>query len=400
LAVVLATAAFVSALQQSAPKSSDKAQSLPPFLEDFQTGKPRVLPPFLDDFFADTEIPVVEKAIRFRSANGAVNGFWARPDHKQPLPAVLLVYDDPSWTEWMKVNTRHLASIGYEVLTVNVNERRRALDRWRLGAFAEPEPATLADLSAAVRWLRGRSEVLPNRLGVVGWDWSGRQVLEFASVTALQACVVCDALLPVEREEMIGLRGTPVLGVYAEGKKAALPAFQKHLAALQVPCKFHVANGVRPGFMGPPDQKNYSHDAAEDAWVAIYHFLEKHVEDARPPVVESLKSTATIADIMRAVNEPAGLRGTLSKALEQEPGSVKQWQRIRANAALMAEAGGWLQMRPPPKGPEGHWREQAEAFRAAAEAIVQAADQRDYAAARRGLQHLAGQCAACHQEHR
>jgi dienelactone hydrolase len=392
--------AFVSALPQPAPKSSDKTQSLPPFLDDFQTGKPRVLPPFLDDFFADTEIPVVEKPIRFLSAVGGVHAFWARPHHKQALPAVLLVYDDPSLTEWMKVNTRHIASIGYEVLTVNLNERRRAGDGQTFGAIVGPNKAALADLSAAVRWLRGRPEVLPNRLGVVGWDWSGGQVLELASATALQACVVCDAPLPVDRDAVIGLRGTPILGVYAEGKKADLPAFRKHLAALQIPCKFHVANGVQPGFMGPPDKKTYSHDAAEDAWVAIYNFLEKHVEDARPPAVESLKSTATIADIMRAVNEPAGLRGSLSKALEQEPGNAKQWQRIRANAALVAEAGGWLQMRPPPKGPEIHWKVQAEAFRAAAEAIVQAADQRDYAAARRGLQHLAGQCAACHQEHR
>jgi len=35
-----------------------------------------------------------------------------------------------------------------------------------------------------------------------------------------------------------------------------------------------------------------------------------------------------------------------------------------------------------------------------AESIVAAADRHDYAAARRGLQQLAAQCAACHNEHR
>ena len=90
----------------------------------------------------------------------------------------------------------------------------------------------------------------------------------------------------------------------------------------------------------------------------------------------------------------------LGKALEQEPASRKQWERIRANAALMAEAGVWLETHPPPKGPAGHWKEQAQAFTAAAEAIVNAADQRDYPAARRGLVNVAGQCAACHTEHR
>jgi dienelactone hydrolase len=395
-AVAFVTVALVSAWPQPAPQNSDKAQGLSPFLEDFQAGKPRMLAPFLDDFFADTEIHVVAKAVRFASAVGPVEAFWARPDHKQALPAALLVYDDDSWAKWMEVNARHLAGIGYEVLTVNVHERRRASN----AAAGFTDEATLAQLSAAVRWLRGRSEVLPNRLGVVAWNWSGGQALALASATSLQACVVCDAPLPSEHGLIVGLRGTPMLVVCAKGKRGDLAVFRQRLGAHQVLCKIHAASGVQSGFMGPPDRKSFSHDAAEDAWVAIYSFLEKHVEDARPPAVESLQSTATIADIMRAVNEPGGLRGVLSKALEQEPNGAKQWQRIRANAALMAESGGWLQSQPPPKGPEGHWKEQAQVFRAAAEAIVQAADQRDYAAARRGLQHLAGQCAACHQEHR
>jgi dienelactone hydrolase len=395
LGIAFMTVAFVAALQQPAPKGVDPPRDLPSFLDDFQAGKPRALPLFLNDFFADTAPPLIEKEVRFPSAVGPVTGFWARPEVKQPLPAALLVYDEDSWTPWMKVNTRHLASIGYEVLTVKV----RATDS---GADFVDE-AALAKLSAAVRWLRGRSEVLPNRLGVVGWNWSGGQVLALAAATAVQACVVCDAPWPNKPGLFVGLRGTPVLGVFGGAKSEDTHALRQFLEAQQVPCTLQLANGVQPGFMGPPGEKTYNHDAAEDAWVAIYHFLEKHVEDARPPGVvsqESMKSTATIADIMRAVNEPAGLRGALSKALEKEPGTAKQWQRIRANAALVAEAGGWLQKRSPPKGPAGHWKEQAQAFSAAAEAIVEAADQRDYAAARRGLLHLAGQCAACHQEHR
>jgi dienelactone hydrolase len=402
LAVVLATVAVVSALPQPTPKNADQGDKLPSFLDEFQAAKPRALPLFLDDFLAETDTPLIEKAVRFPSAVGPVNGFWVRPEHKQPLPAVLLVYDEDSWTDWMKLNSRHLASIGYEVLTVNVHERRRAASRSKNGASITDE-ATLAELSAAVRWLRSRTEVLPNRLGVVGWNWSGGQALALASATALQACVVCDAPLPSERVLIVGLRETPVLGVFGGHQGEGLAEFRQMLAAQQTTCKFHVVNGVHPGFLGPPDKKPYSHDAAEDAWVAIYHFLEKHVEDARPANAvarEALKSTATIADIMLAVNDGAGLRGALGKALEQEPSSVKQWQRIRANAAVMAEAGGWLQTRTPAKGSESHWKEQAQAFRAAAETLVQAADQREYAAARRALQGLSGQCAACHQEHR
>lgn len=404
-----AVVALASGLQGPPPKNGDKGRDLPPFLNDFQAGsadKGRILPPFLEDFLANTEPRLLTKEVRFPSAVGQVRGFWARPDIKAQLPAVLIVHDEEAWTEWMKLNTRHLASIGYEVLTVNVHQRRRAASRLP-SPQAFTDEATLAELSAAVRWLRGRSEVMPNRLGVMGWGWSGGQALALASATSLQACVVCDAPLPSEPGLVAGLRATPVLGVFGGNDKASrthLPAFHKLLMADQVPCKFHVAEGLQPGFIGPPEKKTYAHEAAEDAWIVIYHFFEKYVEDARSPEPASGRMAAhpvaTIADIMRAVNEPSGLRGAVSKALEQEPSSRKQWERIRANAALMAEAGVWLERHPPPKGPAAHWREQAQAFTAAAEAIVNAVDKRDYPAAQRGLAHLAGQCAACHTEHR
>ena len=308
---LLAVVVFASGPQQTPPKT---------FLDDFQAGgaaKPRALPPFLDDFFANTDPPLLTKAVRFPSAVGEVHGYWARPDVKERLPAVLIVYDAEP-TDWMQQNTRHLASIGYEVLAVNVRKRRIAA---KAGAFTDE--ATLAELSAAVRWLRGRAEVLPNRLGVVGWGWSGGQALALAAATAVQACVVCDAPMPIEPGLIVGLRETPVLAVFAAKGRVS----KKDLAAAQGFGKIHVVAGVEPGFLGPPGKKTYAHDAAEDAWPVIYNFLEKHVEDARPPAVaEAVNSLATIADIMRAVNEPAGLRGVLSKALEQEPANAKQWR--------------------------------------------------------------------------
>ena len=381
--------ALAAAVVAAPAESGNATRDLPPFLEDFQAGQLRDLPLFLDDFFADRETPVVARAVEFPGAAGPVHGYWARPERAQPLPAALLVYDQAPWTAWMQTNARQLASIGYEVLALNVQRHRLAA----AGAFTDE--AALAELSAAVRWLRGRKDVLPNRLGVVGWGWSGGQALALAAALPVQACVLCDAPLPNEAGVILGLRGTPVLAVYGANAANAkeLPAFNKRLAARQGVCKLHVAPQVHAGFMGPPASKEYVHDAAEDAWVEIYNFLEKYVEDARPNELPAkpASSVATIADLMRAVNEPAGLRGTLSRALEQEPKNERQWGQIRANAALIAEAGAWLQARTPPKGLAGHWQKQAQAFTAAATAIVDAADRHDYAGARQRLAKLAGQ---------
>jgi len=72
---------------------------------------------------------------------------------------------------------------------------------------------------------------------------------------------------------------------------------------------------IGPAHGPAPVAKIYSHQPAEDAWVEIYEFLGKHVEDAsseRPrwAFESGSKPVATIADMMRAVNDPGRPPGT------------------------------------------------------------------------------------------
>jgi hypothetical protein len=88
------------------------------------------------------------------------------------------------------------------------------------------------------------------------------------------------------------------------------------------------------------------------------------------------------------------------KSMEREPASQAQWDRVRANAALVAEAGYLLRSRRPPKGKLPEWMEQTKAYTAAAEIIIGSAERRDYISASRGLKDLASRCASCHEKHR
>jgi dienelactone hydrolase len=357
----------------------------------------RDLPPFLQLFKGDKAPPVGGKQISFASAIGTGTGYVARPETREVLPAVLLIAGEEGLTDWLKESARDLASVGYVVLAVAPPP-----------GGAHPDEQALAESWAALRWLRRRTDVLPDRVGVVGWSRGGGLALELAAAAPVQACVVCDAPVPEDPALVPRLRGTAVLGLFAGQDSAAqkaLPAFRKALAEARLSHKVHVYDGARAGFMGPPERKAYDREAADRAWVEVYEFLGKYVEDAAPACpaaapTGAAPAVATIADLMRAVNEPTGVRGALIQALEQEPAGPRQWERVRADAALIAEAGTLLQGRTPPKGSRAHWLEQARAFTAAAESLVSAADRRDYPAARRGLKELGERCAACHEQHR
>ena len=393
--------AIVGVLTLAAAQPPQNTEKVPPFLEEFQPGKLRDLTPFLDDYYSRTDPPVVDEEVWIKGEGADRGGlrrdfmaYWARPKRKDPLPAVVLAYDDAKLAGWMPAVAIELATIGYAVLAVDLQHKPIIGD---LEHLADEEPQRR--LSDCMRWLRCRAEVLPNRLGVIGFGVSGRQALLFASSRQIQACVICDAATTLTDAERRGLRGTPVLVVH--GDDHALNGFASLLNKERITQKIHAAKS-KAGFLGPPGSKTYNHDAAEDAWVAIYNFLEKHVEDAKPAetVARPAKSALTISDMMRAVNDPSGVRGTLSKALETQPKTARQWSQVRAHAALIAELGTWLQAQTPPKGPAGHWQEQAQAFSAAAAAIVDAAERRDHALAQRRLADLAGKCAACHNVHR
>ena len=70
--------------------------------------------------------------------------------------------------------------------------------------------------------------------------------------------------------------------------------------------------------MRPPANSPATAKAADEAYVELYEFLGKYVEDAAPDERAAKSSSvnhsiATIADLMQAVNQPTGVRGTLAR---------------------------------------------------------------------------------------
>ncbi|MBV9124937.1 MAG: dienelactone hydrolase family protein [Planctomycetes bacterium] len=369
------------------------------------SGQGRPQQSFLEKFQAQKPAAVVTREVTFPSAVGPVAGYVARPQTSERLPAVLLLPGEQGLNDWMKGNTRDLAGNGYVVLAVAPPARVRT------ASAALADEKTLAQLSSAVRWLRRRPDVQPEQLGVLGWSSGGDQAVALAATTPLQGCVACDTIVTDEPGLVAGLRGTPVLVIVAgrdQNARKSIPAFRKAAAGSLNPLLVRVYDGVEAGFMGPEDRKGYNRAPADKAWFEVYEFLGKYVEDAplgpaipqaaQPPPAEP--SVATIADIMRAVNESTGVRGTLLEALRQEPANQRAWDRVRANASLMAEATTLLGRHAPRRGTHAGWLKQVSMFSAATTSIVAAADRHDYPAARNGLMEVAARCPVCHEQHR
>ncbi len=353
---------------------------------------PRALPPFLEEFKV-AEIPVTRNEVTIPTALGPLRGFLARPATAEALPAVLML-GAAGLDENMKRHVADLAGVGYVVLAIDLKK--------------QDSERALTQTSAALRWLKRREDLTRDQLGVVGWGWGGSQALAVAAEARLQGCVVVDPTSLGDRRLLPGLHGTQVLVLFAGLEKEYQPLlkeFRSTFAELQIPHKIHVYDGVRAGFM-EAKEGDAAFNIAEKAWVEMYEFLGKHVEDAgeTPAVATNSQmassSSLTIADIMRSVNSANGVRGAMMQALAKEPASDKDWRQIRSQAALIAETGRLLERRTPPKGPDNHWRQEAAKFAAVADLLVISAEQKNYAEVTRAVEQLSQRCAECHKRHR
>jgi dienelactone hydrolase len=365
---------------------------------------------FLDVFRAQNE-PIATSGAEWETALGKQHGWLVRPKSTERLPALLLLTAGDA-RDFALQSAREMSGIGYVVLVV-------PLERDMPPGSPRPDATTrerhLARLAPAVRWLRSRDDVFPYKLGVLGWGAEARWALELAAACNLQAAVLADDDLPhsLDAPLAFGLARTVLLIVRATSDSRAQhdqqsAKLQNALTSNHIQHRQFDFKEARPGFM-QSRRTAAEATAADHAWFEIYEFVGKYVEDAEPnspPLVrgpQSASSTAptvSIADVMRAINSPTGLRGQIARTVNEGPRTDKDWQLLRAQAAVMTDAGTSLLNLTPPRGTASSWQHHATFYRAAAAELTTAADHHNLPAARQAVDRLNASCSRCHVDHR
>ncbi len=358
------------------------------------------LPParlFLDVFRTPGEAIAVEPVV-IDSAAGERASF-VRPKSDERLPGLLLIADGAT-REFFAQSAKELAGIGYAVLIVPAAKADNVGSRIeRMTAIA----------GKAARWLKQRTDIFPERIGVLGWGPMAICALQVANNETMQAA----ALVDFENARMIddrlaaGLDRTAVL--FVQGNVGQGDRFRKLVASGHREHRVFKLAGAKAGFMDCRSGDAFDSKAADRAWFEIYEFVGKYVEDAdlRPSVAQhnstiekaSLHFTS-IADAMRKVNGTAGVRTAVARALNEGPRNERDWKLLRERSRVLADCGDWLTTQTPRKGSTASWRRHAASYRDAAQALAEAAKQSNRTGAEAALSRLNASCARCHAEHR
>jgi carboxymethylenebutenolidase len=213
-------------------------------------------------------------------------------------PAVLLVHDIFGRTPFYEDLAARLAVAGFNAFLPDCFCRQGGLSEpTREAAFARyrglDEPLTLADLHAALDWLRDRVGAPGRRLGTMGFWLGGTLVLDLAAERG-DLATVCYYGFPVLGDHTPGqaapepitlvdrLQG-PILGFWGDQDAlVGMPNVARFAAALQArgaPYTQTIYPGASHGFMSASrfDPQHEAYAAATDAWAQTLAFYRTHL---------------------------------------------------------------------------------------------------------------------------
>ncbi|MCI4627097.1 MAG: alpha/beta fold hydrolase [Candidatus Magnetoovum sp. WYHC-5] len=124
----------------------------------------------------ETGANIKKSDISFKTQDGVtIHGTYGRPAHgiKTRLSAVLLIHQyDSNRSEW-DAFFNYLVQEGFAVLSYDVRGHGHSDKVEDMEALLTAPDKAPQDLYAAIRWLKGREEVSPQRIAVIGASMGG-----------------------------------------------------------------------------------------------------------------------------------------------------------------------------------------------------------------------------------
>jgi carboxymethylenebutenolidase len=233
------------------------------------------------------------------TVNGqTMEGYLTQPTTAGRSPAVVVIQEIWGVNSHIQSVTDRLPSQGYVGLAPALFHRE---GRMTLGLYEEMDPALarlgrcndadiIADVRAAVAYLKAQPFVDPQRIGIVGFCFGGRVSYQSAcNILDLKAAAVYYGgriLLPLGGQgpspvEQTAAISAPILGLFGETDQNPSPAdaakIEAELKKHGKTHEFHMYPGCGHGFHCD-GRASYRPEAAKDAWAKTMAWFDKFLK--------------------------------------------------------------------------------------------------------------------------
>jgi len=232
---------------------------------------------------------LISSHIEFSSTDGAAIGaYLTRPKGGGSLPAVVVLHENRGLVDHIRDVARRLAKAGYVALAPDLLSRQGGT-----GSFGSPaeaiegirkvdEEGVTKDLTGATNYLKGQNYVRANKIGVVGFCWSGGQAtLILTRNRDLAAGVVYYGRNPNDLDDVKNITA-PVLANYGEKDERITVKVPELVEAMKKYGKsfdYKIYPGAQHAFNNDSNPQRYDAEAAKDAWNRTLEFFKRHLQD-------------------------------------------------------------------------------------------------------------------------
>ena len=228
--------------------------------------------------------------ITFTQDKTKVSGYLALPEGEGTHPALIVVQEWWGLNDWVKQQADSLAKYGYIALAVDLYKGKVAntqeMAHQLMSGLAEDEGIDM--LRAGADFLRGRSDVRAQAVGVIGWCMGGGYAIRLAAADpGIRACVMYYGT-PIHDEAKIRGIQASILGNFGGDDKGVQPddvkQFETALKKAGKSVDFKVYPGAGHAFANPNNPwGGYREEAAKDAWARTLAFLKRDLKTASLP---------------------------------------------------------------------------------------------------------------------
>ncbi|MCY4399203.1 MAG: dienelactone hydrolase family protein [Gemmatimonadetes bacterium] len=221
--------------------------------------------------------------LQYVDGDTRTTGYLAVPGGEGPFPALVIIHEWNGLQDRVRQLADDFADEGYVTLAADLFQGRTGANRDENIALVQEAQANsdamIANLNAAVAYLKGRSDVT-GRVGAMGWCFGGGVALSFGlDGVNHEATAIFYGRLVDDPEVVAGL-DHEVYGTFAALDGGPSPesvaAFEAALRAAGVEHDLHIYDDVNHGFWLRVDEDPDVRAApAADAWQRLKDYLER-----------------------------------------------------------------------------------------------------------------------------
>jgi carboxymethylenebutenolidase len=221
--------------------------------------------------------------VKYKSGDIEVGGYLARPKTGSSFSAIIVIHENRGLTEFVLDMAQRWAGEGLVALAPDLLSRVGGTASFATmqeagGGIGKLErPNVVLDLHATLAYLKSRSDVKKDKIGVSGFCWGGGNTFNFATESNEIAFAMPFYGAPpaLERAEKISC---PIYGVFAETDQRInqnLEPFAAKMKELGKPFNYKIYPGTQHAFMNFTNPGRYNADQAKVAWEDVRAFVKK-----------------------------------------------------------------------------------------------------------------------------